>query len=144
MMESPDTAGLPRNDRTPVQTQSLARGTAIPSDEKPLQSLARTSFAASPFLALGRASKLAQTSFQFPRVAAFEYWVARVSKKLACSTPLISGAGLGSAGQPCRSNGSPLITPPSRASAGRPHATRPAKSRRTAPAHWATPARPLR
>src|SRR5690606_41324850 len=123
MMESPDTAGLPRNDRTPVQTQSLARGTAIPSDEKPLQSLARTSFAASPFFALGRASKLAPPSFQFPRVAAFEYWVAPVSKKLSCYTTLLSRAGLASAGQQCRGNGSPLITTPSRTPSGQPHAT---------------------
>ena len=34
--------------------------------------------------------------FQSPRVAAFEYSVARVSKKLACSTPLSSGASQGS------------------------------------------------
>jgi hypothetical protein len=47
-------------------------------------------------LALRRPSKSDQTSFQLPRVAAFEYSVARVSKKLACSTPLSSGVSQGS------------------------------------------------
>src|SRR3546814_7716528 len=49
-----------------------------------------SSFAAGPALAFWRLSKLSHTSFQFPRVAAFEYSVARRSKKLACSTPLSS------------------------------------------------------
>ena len=53
------------------------------------------SFAATLALAALRLSKLSQTSFQFPRVAALEYSVARVSKKLACSTPLSSGASQG-------------------------------------------------
>src|SRR5688572_8064568 len=38
-------------------------------------------------LACLRRSKFSHTSFQLPRVAALEYSVARVSKKLACSTP---------------------------------------------------------
>src|SRR3546814_10157291 len=54
-----------------------------------------SSFAAGPALAFWRLSKLSHTSFQFPRVAAFEYSVARCSKKLACSTPLSSGASQG-------------------------------------------------
>src|SRR3546814_3378912 len=37
-----------------------------------------------------RLSKLVHTVFQSPRVAALLYSVARVSKKLACSTPLRS------------------------------------------------------
>ena len=45
--------------------------------------------------AFRRESKLDHTSFQFPRVAALEYSVARVSKKLACSTPFNSGASQG-------------------------------------------------
>ena len=43
-----------------------------------------------------QANPHAALSFHWPRVAAFEYSVARVSKKLACSTPLSSGASQGS------------------------------------------------
>src|SRR6185369_13034135 len=44
-----------------------------------------SSFAAGPALAFCRLSNPSQTSFQFPRVAALEYSVARCSKKFACS-----------------------------------------------------------
>src|SRR5438128_283607 len=54
----------------------------------------KPSFAASDFAFCLR-SKLSQTSPQLPRVAALEYSVARVSKKLACSTPFNSGASHG-------------------------------------------------
>lgn len=47
-------------------------------------------------LALRRWSKLAHTVFQSPRVAPFEYSVARVSKKFACSTPFSKGVSQGS------------------------------------------------
>src|SRR3546814_8663205 len=55
-----------------------------------------SSLAAATAFAFWRRSKLSHTSFQLPRVAAFEYSVARVSKKLACSTPFSSGASHGS------------------------------------------------
>src|SRR5205085_2368055 len=58
--------------------------------------LALPSFAAVSALAFIRRSKLSHTVFQSPRVAALEYSVARVSKKLACSTPLSIGASQGS------------------------------------------------
>src|SRR3990167_6709544 len=58
----------------------------------PPSSSPSTSFALVRFLR----SKLSHTSFQLPRVAALEYSVARVSKKLACSTPFSSGASHGS------------------------------------------------
>ena len=72
----------------------------IPKQPRPVAS--PTSFAALS-LALRRWSKLDQTYCQFPRVAAFEYSVARVSSLdrlgmigLACSTLLSSGASQGS------------------------------------------------
>src|SRR5690606_19591207 len=78
---------------SPPYSAACAPAPASPNNPGPSPSSA--SFAAAP-LAFCRAAKLAQTSFQFPLVAAFEYSVARVSKKLACSTPLISGASQGS------------------------------------------------
>src|SRR3546814_5990738 len=67
-----------------------------------LANMSSPSFSASPagaasslVLAFLRLSKLVHTLFQSPRVAPFEYSVARVSKKLACSTPLSSGASQG-------------------------------------------------
>ena len=43
-----------------------------------------------------RRSNASHTSFHWPRVAALEYSVARVSKKFACSTPFSSGVSQGS------------------------------------------------
>src|SRR5690606_29779859 len=61
----------------------------------PSLSASRAGAPSSLAFAFLRLSKLCQTVFQSPRVAALEYSVARVSKKFACSTPLRSGASQG-------------------------------------------------
>src|SRR3546814_13078479 len=70
----------------------LYHSAAIPALENissPSSFIAPSSFARTFF----RRSKLSHTSFQFPLVAALLYSVARVSKKLACSTPFNSEIG---------------------------------------------------
>src|SRR5437868_7621209 len=79
----------------PFVVHSAATPAALNISGPSPPSPAGASFAASA-RAFWRRSKLSQTSFQFPRVAALLYSVARVSKKLACSTPLSIGASHGS------------------------------------------------
>ena len=85
------------DDRKLETARSMGATHTVPasSPNSPGPSSAR-SLASSPFFAFWRWSKLDQTSCQLPLVAPFEYSVARVSKKLACSTPFSSGASQGS------------------------------------------------
>src|SRR3546814_9859001 len=64
---------------------------ALANMSSPSLSASFTGAVSSLVLAFLRLSELVHTVFQSPRVAPLLYSVARVSKKLACSTPLSSG-----------------------------------------------------